>query len=72
MQTFRQAAMVQNPDIKLQCDQQSGTAWMRGWECSTASPFEFCVTGGAAELAVKALFPHLKGWAEELQVPWFA
>ena len=69
MQEPRQVAAVRNPAVRMKCDHQTDKAWLRGWEQRTnASTADFCDTGGAAELAVKALFPRMQGWAQTLQV----
>ena len=59
--------MVRNPGVRLKCDQQSAQAWLRSWERATATTADFCDAGGAAELAVKALFPTMLRWAQNLQ-----
>ncbi|KAL0032400.1 hypothetical protein WJX79_009578 [Trebouxia sp. C0005] len=67
----RQVAAVRNPAVRMKCDHQTDKAWLRGWEQRTnASTADFCDTGGAAELAVKALFPCMQGWAHALQMAW--
>ncbi|DBA93628.1 TPA: demethylase [Trebouxia sp. C0006] len=67
----RQVAAVRNPAVRMKCDHQTNKAWLRGWEQRTnASTADFCDTGGAAELAVKALFPRMQGWAHALQMAW--
>lgn len=68
VQDQRQAAMVRNPEVRLKCDEQTSKAWLRSWERSNATTADFCDSGGAAELAVKALFPQMHCWAAELQV----
>jgi len=69
VQEPRQVAAVHNPAVRMKCDHQTDKAWLRGWEQRTnASTADFCDTGGAAELAVKALFPLMQGWAHTLQV----
>ncbi len=69
VQEPRQVAAVRNPAVRMKCDHQTNKAWLRGWEQRTnASTADFCDTGGAAELAVKALFPRMQGWAHALQV----
>ena len=59
--------MVRNPGVRLKCDHQSSQAWLRSWERASATTADFCDAGGAAELAVKALFPHMQRWAYNLQ-----
>ena len=67
LQEQRQVGMVRNPGVRLKCDQQSARAWLRSGERASGSTADFCDTGGAAELAVKALFPHMQRWARNLQ-----
>lgn len=67
MQDQRQVGMVRNPRVRLKCDQQSAEAWFRSWERASATTADFCDAGGAGELAVKALFPHMQRWAYNLQ-----
>lgn len=70
MQDQRQAGMVRNPGVRLKCDQQSAEAWFRSQDRTSASTADFCDAGGAGELAVKALFPHMHQWALNLQVAY--
>lgn len=67
MQDQRQVGMVRNPGVRLKCDQQSAEAWFRSWERASATTADFCDAGGAGELAVKAMFPHMQRWAYNLQ-----
>ncbi len=67
MQGTREIAMVRNPGVRMRCDQQTAEAWLRAWERTNATTADFCDTGGAAELAVRALFPHMQRWAHTLQ-----
>ena len=61
--------LVRNPAVRMNCDRQTHTAWLRSREQRTnASSAEFCDNGGAAELAVRALFPHMQRWADDLEV----
>ncbi|DBA96608.1 TPA: hypothetical protein ACH3X1_015470 [Trebouxia sp. C0004] len=67
----RQVAAVRNSAVRMKCDHQTNRAWLRGWQQRTnASTADFCDTGGAAELAIKALFPRMQGWAHNLQMAW--
>lgn len=66
-QDQRQVGMVRNPGVRLKCDQQSAEAWFRSWDRASATTADFCDAGGAGELAVKALFPHMHRWAYNLQ-----
>ena len=68
MQEQREVGMVLNPGVQLKCDQQSAQAWLRSWDRASGTTADFCDSGGAAELAVKALFPHMHHWASHLQV----
>ena len=72
VQEPRQVAMIRNPAVRMKCDHQTDKAWLRGWEQRTnASTADFCDVGGAAELAVKAQFAHMRRWAWELSVGSF-
>ena len=60
--------MVRNEAVRFRCDQQSKKAWMEGPKTNTATTADFCDSGGAAELAIKAMFLPMQGWADALLV----
>lgn len=68
MQEQREVGMVRNAGVRLKCDQQSAQAWLRSWDRASGTTADFCDSAGAAQLAVKALFPHMHRWASHLQV----